>query len=103
FYTPLRQYLASRMVDMVARFNRLPDMSRADIDLLGADIARFIRAELANMDDVGMGEYQTLHAWYQRAGVITRQFNVVPPHWERVSKTVFCKEDVAPAVIRMFS
>lgn len=103
FDTPLRQYLASRMVDMVVRFNRLPDMSRADIDLLGADIARFIRAELANMDDVGMGEYQTLHAWYQRAGVITRQFNVVPPHWERVSKTVFCKEDVAPAVIRMFS
>ncbi|MBT1617426.1 replication endonuclease, partial [Klebsiella pneumoniae] len=60
FDTPLRQYLASRMVDMVARFNRLPDMSRADIDLLGADIARFIRAELANMDDADMGEYQTL-------------------------------------------
>ncbi|EBF9871865.1 replication endonuclease, partial [Salmonella enterica subsp. enterica serovar Weltevreden] len=43
FDTELMQYLASRMVNMVARFNRLPDMSRADIDLLAADIANFIR------------------------------------------------------------
>jgi hypothetical protein len=47
FDTRLMQYLASRMVNMVARYNRLPDMSRADIDLLAADIANFIRAELA--------------------------------------------------------
>ncbi|MDI5816266.1 replication endonuclease, partial [Salmonella enterica subsp. enterica serovar Cerro] len=37
FDTQLMQYLASRMVNMVARYNRLPDMSRADIDLLAAD------------------------------------------------------------------
>lgn len=34
FDTEIMQYLASRMVNMVARYNRLPDMSRADIDLL---------------------------------------------------------------------
>lgn len=103
FDTPLSQYLASRMVTLIARFNRLPDMSRADIDLLAADIAGFIRSELANINDAGLGEFQTLHVWYQRAGLITRQFNVLPPHWERVSKILFNKEDIAPAVIRMFS
>jgi hypothetical protein len=44
FDTQLQQYLASRMVELVARYNRLPDMSRADIDLLAADIASFIAA-----------------------------------------------------------
>ena len=103
FDTPLLQYLASRMVDLVARFNRLADMSRADVDLLAADIASFIRGELANINDADLGEYQTLYVWYQRAGLIARQFKVSPPHWERVSKTFFNKDDVAAAVIRLFS
>ncbi len=89
FDTQLKQYLASRMVNMVARFNRLPDMSRADIDLLAADIANFIRAELADIDDTGFSELKTLYAWYMRAGFISLQFNVTPPKWERVTKKYF--------------
>lgn len=103
FDTQLMQYLASRMVNMVARFNRLPNMSRADIDLLAADIANFIRGELANIDDSGFGELRTLYAWYMHAGFIAMQFNVTPPHWERVTKKFFDKNDIAPAVIRLFT
>lgn len=103
FDTEIMQYLASRMVNMVARYNRLPDMSRADIDLLAADIANFIRAELANIDDSDFGEFRTLYAWYMHAGFITQQFNVTPPKWERVINKVFDKNDIAPAVIRMFT
>ncbi|WP_420026059.1 replication endonuclease [Enterobacter hormaechei] len=103
FDTDLMQYLASRMVNMVGRYNRLPDMSRADIDLLAADIANFIRAELANIDDSDFGEFRTLYAWYMHAGFITQQFNVTPPKWERVINKVFDKNDIAPAVIRMFT
>lgn len=103
FDTELMQYLASRMVNMVARYNRLPDMARADIDLLAADIANFIRAELANIDDSEFGEFRTLYAWYMHAGFISQQFNVTPPKWERVINKVFDKNDIAPAVIRMFT
>lgn len=103
FNTQLIQYLASRMVNMVARYNRLPDMGRADIDLLAADIANFIRGELANIDDSDFGELKTLYTWYMRAGYISRQFNVTPPHWERVTRKVFNQDDIAPAVIRMFT
>lgn len=103
FDTQLVQYLASRMVNMVARYNRLPDMARADIDLLAADIANFIRGELANIDDRDFGEFKTLYTWYMRAGYISRQFNVTPPHWERVTRKSFNQDDVAPAVIRMFT
>ncbi|ELI9011314.1 replication endonuclease [Klebsiella aerogenes] len=103
FDTQLMQYLASRMVNMVARYNRLPDMSRADIDLLAGDIANFIRAELAGMDDAGFGELKTLHAWYMRAGVIAMQFNVTPPHWEKITRRYVGHDEIAPAVIRMFN
>ena len=103
FDTELMQYLASRMVNLIARYNRLADMSRADIDLLAADIANFIRAELANIDDAGFGELKTLYTWYMHAGFIALQFNVTPPHWERVAKKFFDKNDIAPAVIRMFT
>ncbi|HDZ1026284.1 TPA: replication endonuclease [Klebsiella pneumoniae] len=103
FDTRLMQYLASRMVNLVARYNRLPDMSRADADLLGGDIANFIRSELANIDDSGFGELKTLYTWYMHAGFISLQFNVIPPHWERVANKCFNKDDIAPAVIRMFT
>lgn len=103
FDTQLMQYLASRMVNMVARFNRLPDMSRADIDLLAADIANFIRAELADIDDTGFSELKTLYTWYMRAGFISLQFNVTPPKWERVTKKYFGEDEIAPAIARMFN
>ncbi|WP_370946717.1 replication endonuclease [Enterobacter hormaechei] len=103
FDNELMQYLASRMVNMVARYNRLPDMSRADIDLLAADIANFIRAELADNDDAGFSELKTLYTWYMRAGFISLQFNVTPPHWERVTKKYVGQDEIAPAVMRMFN
>ena len=103
FDTQLMHYLASRMVNMVARFNCLPDMSRADIDLLAADIANFIRAELADIDDTGFSELKTLYTWYMRAGFISLQFNVTPPKWERVTKKYFGEDEIAPAVMRMFN
>lgn len=105
FDTRLMQYLASRMVNMVARYNRLPDMSRADIDLLAADIANFIRAELAEHDDAdsGLGELATLHGWYMRAGLIALQFGVTPPHWVGLTTKYFDQDKAAPAIMRMFS
>ncbi|EAO9297754.1 replication endonuclease [Salmonella enterica] len=103
FDTQLMQYLASRMVNIVARYNRLPDMSRADIDLLAADIANFIRAELSDIDDTGFSELKTLYTWYMRAGIISMQFNVTPPHWERVTKKYVGEDEIAPAITRMFN
>lgn len=103
FDTEMLQYIASRLVNMIARYNRLPDMAKADIELLAADIANFIRAELADIDDASDCELKTLHSWYMRAGLIALQFNVTPPHWERVTKKYASEQDIAPAVMRMFN
>ncbi|EDW2791982.1 replication endonuclease [Salmonella enterica] len=103
FDTQLLQFLASRMVSMTARYNRLPDMSKADVKLLAGDIANFIRAELANMPEMEGSELKTLYHWYMRAGLICLQFNVTPPHWERVTKRLVDHDDIAPAIMRMFN
>lgn len=105
FDTRLLRYMASRMVNMVGRYNRLPDMAKADIDLLAADIANFIRSELAEHDDADsdFGELATLHGWYMRAGLIALQFGVTPPHWAGLTTKYFDQEKVAPAIMRMFN
>ena len=103
FDTSIMQYMASRLVNMVARFNRLPDMSKADIDLLAADIANFIRSEIADINDDAGSDLKTLHAWYMRAGLICLQFNVTPPLWDRATKKYFSEDKTSPAVMRMFN
>jgi len=103
FDTSIMQYMASRLVNMVARFNRLPDMSKADVDLLAADIANFIRSELADINDDAGSDLKTLHAWYMRAGLICLQFNITPPLWDRVTKKYFSEDEISPAVMRMFN
>lgn len=90
------------MVNLVTRYNRLPDMSRADVDLLAGDIANFIRYELANIDDSGFGELKRY-----TSGTCTLVLflcnSMSPPHWDRVTNKYFNKDDFAPAVIRMFT
>lgn len=103
FDTSFLQFLASRLVSMVARYNRLPDMNRADVDLLAEDIAHFIRAELADIDVSARNETNTLYRWYLHAGAICQQFNVTPPHWLRAIRNTASKAQLAPAIIRMFS
>lgn len=103
FDIPLRQDLATRLVSLFTRYNRLPDLAKKQTDRLAGDIANFIRGELADIDTVDETELKTLHRWYMRAGIIALQFNVTPPHWQRVQKKVARAEDIAPAVIRLFS
>jgi hypothetical protein len=81
FDTRLMQYLASRMVNMVARYNRLR-ICRAPI-LICWPLISLISFALnwQSMMTLILGELATLHGWYMRAGLISLQFNVTPPHW----------------------
>ncbi|WLI76941.1 replication endonuclease [Kosakonia sp. H02] len=103
FDTAVQQDLAHRLVSLLTRYNQLPDMAKTSIDRLAGDIAHFIRGELANIENVAESELKTLHRWYMHAGFIALQFNVTPPHWQRVTQKRACAEDIAPAVIRLFS
>lgn len=63
--------------ELMRRFNRLPDMARADVDLLAGNIANFTLAELvqAHAQSDNESDYKYAHRIYMTAAAITREFN----------------------------
>ncbi|KHJ66078.1 replication protein [Pantoea rodasii] len=89
--------------ELMRRFNRLPDMTRADVDLLAGDIANFTLAELvqAHAQSDSESDYKYTHRIYMTAATITGEFNQTPPLWEKVTSRFFEPEEVTPAILRM--
>ncbi len=94
---------AGMLWELMNRFNRLPDLARADVDLLAGDIASFILAEMvqAHGQSEDESDYKYTHRVYMTAAAITRELKQTPPLWEKVTSRIFCPEDVTPAIMRM--
>lgn len=97
------RFMASRLVNMTARYNRLPDMSKADIDLLAGDISNFIISELGTVEVEAGSDLKILHASYHCAARITWHFRNAPPLWERITTKFVTAKDVAPSTLKMAS
>ncbi|MGC1009536.1 replication endonuclease [Pantoea agglomerans] len=89
--------------ELMRRFNRLPDMARADVDLLAGDVANFILAELvqAHAQASDESDYKYTHRVYMTAAAITRELSQTPPLWDKVTSRLFDPEEVTPAIMRM--
>ncbi|KAA5986081.1 replication endonuclease [Pantoea sp. M_4] len=89
--------------ELMRRFNRLPDMARADVDLLAGDVANFILAELvqAHAQASDESDYKYTHRIYMTAATITRELSQTPPLWEKVTSRLFDPEEVTPEIMRM--
>ena len=94
-----------QLIQLMRRFNRLPDMARADIDLLAGDIANFITSELIQVDEeiTGASDYKVLYCMYMGAARITRLLGQDVPQWERVTSKFFNEDEVTPAILKMKS
>lgn len=94
---------AGTLWELMRRFNRLPDMARADVDLLAGDVANFILAELvqAHAQASDESDYKYTHRVYMTAATITRELRQTPPLWEKVTSRLFDPEEVTPAIMRM--
>lgn len=92
-----------QLFELMRRFNRLPDMARADVDLLAGDVANFILAELvqAHAQACDESDYKYTHRVYMTAATITRELSQTPPLWEKVTSRLFDPEEVTPAIMRM--
>ncbi|MCW0935830.1 replication endonuclease [Pantoea sp. RG18] len=92
-----------QLFNLMRRFNRLPDMARADVDLLAGDMANFILAELvqAHAQASDESDYKYTHRIYMTAATITREMSQTPPLWEKVTSRLFDPEEVTPAILRM--
>ncbi|WP_435953226.1 replication endonuclease [Dryocola sp. BD626] len=100
FDSPEISFFASRLINMTARYNRLQDMSRADIELLAGDVANYITGEIGVIEG-DVGTLKVMHQIYMRAAIIAQHFRCMPPLWERVTTRLVSLDDIAPAVLRM--
>lgn len=89
--------------ELMKRFNRLPDMKRADVDLLAGDVANFILAELVQVYAQAGGEsdYKNTHRVYKTMATVTREMDQTPPLWDKVTSRLFDPEEVTSAIMRM--
>ncbi|WP_455915563.1 replication endonuclease [Pantoea agglomerans] len=94
---------AGTLWELMRRFNRLPEMARADVDLLAGDVANFVLAEMvqAHGQDTDESDYKYTHRIYMMAATITREMKQTPPLWEKVTSRLFDPEDVTPAIMKM--
>lgn len=92
-----------QLFNLMRRFNRLPDMARADVELLAGDVANFILAELsqAHAQASDESDYKYTHRLYMTAATITRELSQTPPLWEKVTSRLFDPEEVTPAILRI--
>ncbi|WP_261644357.1 replication endonuclease [Erwinia mallotivora] len=92
-----------QLFNLMRRFDRLPDMARADVDLLAGDVANFIHAELvqAHAQASDESDYKYTHRVYMTAATITRELSQTPPLWDKVTSRLFDPEEVTPAIMRM--
>lgn len=100
FDLPEISFFASRLINMTARYNRLQDMSKSDIELLAGDIANYITGEIGVIEG-DVGSLKVMHQIYMRAAIIAQHFRCMPPLWERVTARLVSLDDIAPAVLRM--
>lgn len=93
--------------DLCQRFNRLPDASRADVELLAKDIAITIKRELSVIDEDagGASEFLSVLELYLGAAALTRRFKQTPPLWDtyQSDSEKMTVENTGPAVRRMLS
>jgi hypothetical protein len=94
---------AGTLWELMRRFNRLPEMARADVDLLAGDVASFILSEMvqAHGQYVDESDYKYTHRIYMMAAGITRELKQTPPLWEKVTSRLFDPEEVTPDIMRM--
>lgn len=94
---------AGTLWELMRRFNQLPDMAHADVDLLAGDIASFIFAELVQLHAHNRDEsdWRYSHRLYLTAATLTREFRQTPPLWQKATTRLFAPEEVTPAIMRM--
>ncbi|CDL80445.1 Replication gene A protein [Xenorhabdus cabanillasii JM26] len=89
----------------LARFNRIPDMTREDVELLANDIAQFVLKELETVAGERPEESDLKRAYvlYLRAAAITQAYHQPAPHWDKLTGRFFSETEAIAAISRMTS
>ncbi|EPJ7925241.1 replication endonuclease [Proteus mirabilis] len=87
------------------RFNRLPDMSKKDIENLAWDIANLMNEQLmlVGKENITDSELKLTYKLFLHASKITSGFKQDVPRWAKLTTRYFNQKDADSAISRMMS
>ncbi|WP_392989662.1 replication endonuclease [Serratia ureilytica] len=88
---------------LTERFNRLPDFTREDVDLLAKDIAIYMNSVLSEVNDncEALSDSKAALFLYQEAANLAQVLHVNPPYWRKFCRGNLCTYEAATAISKM--
>lgn len=90
---------------LIERFNRLPDFSAEDIELLAQDIAIYMQSVLSEVDETltvqAANNLYSANSLYSEAANLTQLFHLTPPAWEKYCRAPLFIDEAATGISKM--
>jgi Spy/CpxP family protein refolding chaperone len=88
---------------LIERFNRLPDFTPEDVELLAQDIAIYMTAVLSEVNETTavLSDRQSVKPLYSEAANLARLFYLTPPAWSKYCRGSLFIDEAAIGVSKM--
>lgn len=88
---------------LVERFNRLPDFTPEDVELLAQDIAIYMRSVLSEVHETVETQSDRKYAryLYTEAAILARLFFLTPPSWGKYCRGVLFIDEATTGISKM--
>lgn len=88
---------------LVERFNRLPDFTPEDVELLAQDIAIYMRSVLSEVHETVETQSDRKYAGYlyTEAAILARLFFLTPPSWGKYCRGVLFIDEATTGISKM--
>ncbi|WP_236591399.1 replication endonuclease [Serratia liquefaciens] len=88
---------------LIERFNRLPDFTPEDVELLAQDIAIYMTAVLSEVNETTavLSDRQSVKSLYSEAASLARLFYLTPPAWSKYCRGSLFIDEAAIGVSKM--
>lgn len=102
FLNPLYHTFAT-LQGLIERFNRLPDFTPEDVELLAQDIAIYMRSVLSEVNETTatLDDRQSAKYLYSEAAHISRLFWLTPPAWMKYCRGTLFIDEAASGISKM--
>lgn len=93
----------STLHGLVERFNRLPDFTPEDVELLAQDIAIYMRSASSEVHETveTLNDRQYAGHMYTEAAILSRLFYLTPPGWGKYCRGRLFIDDAATGIKKM--
>jgi len=91
------------LLNLVERFNRLPDFTPEDIELLAQDVAIYVQVALSETHRVmaTTDDRRYITCLYREAAQLARLFLMPPPSWKKYCRQRLSVDDAVTAIHKM--